>query len=70
VTPYDIPRARRMLERYLGPDESTWSSSPTDYPGFLRDGGPPGAVWLKIKPRKFVTYNFSYTNSPYAAGKG
>ena len=66
ITPFDVPRARRMLTRYMGPDESKWSSSPTDYPGFIRDGGPPGAVWLKIKPRKLLTFNFSYSHSPYA----
>ena len=64
VTPYDIPRARRMLERYMGPDQSKWSSSPTDYPGFIWDGGPPGAVWLRVKPKKLQVFNFSYTNSP------
>ena len=67
ITPYDIPRARRMLNRYMGPDESRWSTSPTDYPGFLRNGGPPGAIWLKIKPKKMQVFNFSYTSGPYAA---
>lgn len=66
VTPYDIPRARRMLHRYLGPDESSWSTSPDDYPGYLREPGPPGAVWLKIKPTMLRGMNFSYAGSPYA----
>jgi nitroimidazol reductase NimA-like FMN-containing flavoprotein (pyridoxamine 5'-phosphate oxidase superfamily) len=66
ITPFDLSRARRMLERYMGRDQSTWSTAPTDYPGYLRDGGPPGAVWLKIRPKKFVAYNFSYLHSPYA----
>lgn len=69
ITPYDIPRARRMLHRYLGPDESSWSTAPDNYPGYLQDPGPPGAVWLKIEPKKFLTFNFSYENSPYAATK-
>ena len=66
ITPYDIPRARRMLHRYLGPDEARWSSAPDDYPGYLREPGPPGAVWLKIKPTTLKTFNFSYANSVYA----
>jgi hypothetical protein len=66
IMPMDLSRARRMLERYMGPDQSTWSTAPTDYRGYLRDGGPPGAVWLKITPKKFVAYNFSYSHSPYA----
>jgi nitroimidazol reductase NimA-like FMN-containing flavoprotein (pyridoxamine 5'-phosphate oxidase superfamily) len=60
ITPYDIPRARRMLHRYLGPDESSWSTKPDDYPGYVREPGPPGAQWLKLKPRKLLPFNFSY----------
>lgn len=60
ITPYDIPRARRMLHRYLGPDEASWSTAPDDYPGYLREPGPPGAVWLKLVPRKLSPFNFSY----------
>ena len=60
ITPYDVDRARRMLVRYLGADESTWSTKPDDYPGYLRDGGPPGAVWLRLRPEKVLTFNFSF----------
>jgi nitroimidazol reductase NimA-like FMN-containing flavoprotein (pyridoxamine 5'-phosphate oxidase superfamily) len=66
ITPYDIPRARRMLHRYLGPDEASWSTAPDDYPGYLREPGPPGAVWLKIKPTTLKTFNFSYVGGPFA----
>ena len=68
MTRYDIPRARRMLQRYLGSNEALWSKAPDDYPGYLREPGPPGAVWLKIKPTLFKAFNFSYANSPYAPG--
>src|ERR1700746_195554 len=27
----DVERARRLLNRYLGPDEELWSDSPDDY---------------------------------------
>ncbi|MET0984469.1 MAG: pyridoxamine 5'-phosphate oxidase family protein [Steroidobacteraceae bacterium] len=63
ITPYDIPRARRMLHRYLGPNEASWSTNPDDYPGYLRPPGPPGASWLKLKPRKLLPFNFSYQRS-------
>jgi len=66
VTPFDVARARRMLTRYMGPDDSQWSSSPTNYPSFVQGGGPPGAVWLKLKPRKLVANNFSYARSSFA----
>ena len=69
MTPYDIPRARRMLHRYLGPDEASWSTAPDNYPGYLATPGPPGAVWLKIKPKMFKAFNFSYATSQYAAKK-
>jgi nitroimidazol reductase NimA-like FMN-containing flavoprotein (pyridoxamine 5'-phosphate oxidase superfamily) len=60
IVPYDIPRGRRLLHRYLGPDEDSWSSAPDDYRGYLRDPGPPGLSWLKLKPAKFLPFNFSY----------
>lgn len=57
-----------MLHRYPGPDESSWSRAPDDYPGFLREPGPPRAVWLKIEPTWLKTFNFSYGDGPYSAG--
>ena len=60
VQPYDVDRARRMLHRYLGKDESRWSTKPDDYPGYVRGGGPPGAVWLRMRPGKILAFNFSF----------
>jgi Pyridoxamine 5'-phosphate oxidase len=60
LTPYDVDLARRMLRRYLGPDEDAWSDSPDDYRAYLRDGGPPGAVLLRLEPSKLIALNFSY----------
>jgi nitroimidazol reductase NimA-like FMN-containing flavoprotein (pyridoxamine 5'-phosphate oxidase superfamily) len=57
---YDVELARRLLHRYLGPDEESWSDSPDDYRGYLRDGGPPGARLLRLEPRKLIALNFSY----------
>ena len=66
IRPYDIPRARKVLHRYLGEDESAWSTSPDNYPGYVSEPGPPGAVWLRIEPTFLKTFNFSYARSPYA----
>lgn len=60
ITAYDTARARRMLVRYLGADESTWSTKPDNYPGYVQGDGPPGAVWLKLKPNKVLAFNFSF----------
>lgn len=67
LTPYDIPKVRRLLYRYLGSDESKWSTSPDDYPAYLREPGPPGAVLLRMEPRWLKTFNFSYAGSEFAA---
>src|SRR4051794_32039197 len=42
IVPFDVPRGRRMLHRYLGPDEESWSSDPDDYRAYLAEPGPPG----------------------------
>ena len=60
---YDVERARRLLYRYLGPDEDAWSDSPDDYRSYLRDGGPPGAVFLRLEPVKMTALNFSYART-------
>jgi nitroimidazol reductase NimA-like FMN-containing flavoprotein (pyridoxamine 5'-phosphate oxidase superfamily) len=60
---YDVDRARRLLYRYLGPDEESWSDAPDDYRGYLRDDGPPGAVFLRLQPAKLTALNFSYARN-------
>jgi hypothetical protein len=60
IRDYDVERVRRILHRYLGPDEESWSGSPDDYRGYLRDGGPPGAKLLRLEPRKLTALNLSY----------
>ena len=59
----DVELVRRMLRRYLGDDEESWSDAPDDYRGYLRDGGPPGAVLLRLEPRKMMGFNFSYARA-------
>ena len=60
IKPYDTDLAHRMLIRYLGDDVSKWSTKPDDYQAYIRDDGPPGAVFLKINPKRLLTFNFSF----------
>jgi nitroimidazol reductase NimA-like FMN-containing flavoprotein (pyridoxamine 5'-phosphate oxidase superfamily) len=67
VCDYDVERARRVLHRFLGPDEASWSEAPDDYRGYVRDGGPDGAVFLRVQPRTLTAMNFSYARTRSAA---
>lgn len=60
IVPFDVERARRLLCRYLGPDEDSWSSEP----GYLRQPGPPGIRWLKLYRTSCCHFNFSYRKGP------
>jgi nitroimidazol reductase NimA-like FMN-containing flavoprotein (pyridoxamine 5'-phosphate oxidase superfamily) len=60
IRDYDVELVRRMLHRYLGPDEESWSDSPDDYRGYLKEGGPGGGVLLRLVPRKMTALNFTY----------
>ena len=64
ITDYDVELVRRMLRRYLGDDEASWSDSPDDYRAYLKEGGPAGegAVLLKLEPRKMVGMDFTYAS--------
>jgi nitroimidazol reductase NimA-like FMN-containing flavoprotein (pyridoxamine 5'-phosphate oxidase superfamily) len=64
IVPYDIPRARRMLIRYLGPDEESWSREPSDYVSYVTEPTPEGITWLKLEPSKLLTFDFSYAAAP------
>lgn len=63
IVDYDVDRGRRLLSRYLGPDTSTWSTEPDNYPGYLETPGPPGIVFLKVVPKKLVGLNFTYARA-------
>ena len=64
VIAYDVPRGRRMLHRYLGPDEDRWPSEPSDYRSYLAGDGLPGMVWLKLTPERMTSHDFSYRTEP------
>jgi hypothetical protein len=63
VHPYDVDLARRMMYRYLGPDENSWSQAPDDHRQYVRDAGPAGARLLRLEPRRLVGLNFSYAQA-------
>ncbi len=61
ILPFDIPRGRRKLTRYLGPDESKWDRRFVHY--LLDDPPDRGTVWLKMVPRSLVAKDLSYLPS-------
>ncbi len=59
VLPFDIPRGRRKLVRYLGPDESRWDRR---FHGFLYDDpAERGTVWLRLPARSLIVQDLSYS---------
>lgn len=48
LRPFDVPRGRRKLSRYLGPDESRWDPR---FTGYLHDDpAERGTHWLRLPP--------------------
>ncbi|MEU6715989.1 pyridoxamine 5'-phosphate oxidase family protein [Nonomuraea sp. NPDC046802] len=58
VIPFDVPRGRRKLSRYLGADESQWDSRFRHY--LLDDPGERGTVWLRLRPSSLLAKDLSY----------
>ncbi|MFI5608815.1 pyridoxamine 5'-phosphate oxidase family protein [Amycolatopsis sp. NPDC051903] len=56
VLPFDVPRGRRKLTRYLGPDEERWDPR---FRAYLHDPVR-GTVWIRLKPGKLRTQDLSY----------
>jgi hypothetical protein len=58
LVPFDAPRGRRKLSRYLGTDETRWD------PRFQRtlqvDPAETGTAWLRIHPDALVAKDLSY----------
>ncbi|GAA3572716.1 hypothetical protein GCM10022222_66150 [Amycolatopsis ultiminotia] len=61
LRPFDVPRGRRKLVRYLGPDESRWD------PRFFRylhdDPAERGTVWIRLAPTVLRAVDLSYAVS-------
>ena len=58
LLPFDVPRGRRKLARYLGPDETRWDPR---FRGYLHDGpGERGTCWLRLRPASLSARDLSY----------
>lgn len=58
ILPFDVPRGRRKLIRYLGPDEDTWDQRFRDY--LHTDPASAGTVWLRLRPESLAAKDLSY----------
>lgn len=62
LVPFDIPRGRRKLVRYLGEDETRWD------PRFVRylhdDPAQRGTMWLRLTPSSLTSHDLSYLPAP------
>ena len=58
VLPFDVPRGRRKLSRYLGADEARWDARFRHY--LLDDAAVKGTVWLRVRPDSLVATDLSY----------
>lgn len=58
LEPFDVPRGRRKLVRYLGPDESAWDPRFRAY--LLDDPAERGTVWVRMEPESLRANDLSY----------
>ncbi|GAA3889795.1 pyridoxamine 5'-phosphate oxidase family protein [Streptomyces sedi] len=62
LLPFDVPRGRRKLSRYLGPDESRWD------PRFVRylhgDHERSDTRWLRVRPERLTAKDLSFRVRP------
>jgi hypothetical protein len=59
ILPFDVPRGRRKLSRYLGPDVDAWEDRFRHY--LLDDAAERGTIWLRIRPDTLVAKDLSYS---------
>jgi hypothetical protein len=58
VLPFDVPRGRRKLGRYLGADETRWDARFRHY--LHDDPAERGTVWLALRPTFLTATDLSY----------
>ncbi|WP_413471587.1 pyridoxamine 5'-phosphate oxidase family protein [Streptomyces sp. MB09-02B] len=59
LVPFDVPRGRRKLTRYLGTDEATWD---TRFVHYLHDDpAERGTMWLRLTPDSLTATDLSYS---------
>jgi LysM repeat protein len=61
ILPFDVPRGRRRLSRYLGADEAKWDDRFRHY--LLDDPAERGTVWLRLRlrPGSLIAKDLSYS---------
>ncbi|MEV6911233.1 pyridoxamine 5'-phosphate oxidase family protein [Amycolatopsis sp. NPDC051071] len=59
VLPFDMPRGRRKLARYLGADETRWDRRFRSY--LYDDPAEKRTVWLRLPPASLTAKDLSYT---------
>jgi Pyridoxamine 5'-phosphate oxidase len=58
IVPFDVPRGRRKLMRYLGPDEAQWDAR---FGVYLHDDQTGiGTVWIRLQPTSIAAVDLSY----------
>lgn len=58
LVPFDVPRGRRKLRRYLGEDETHWDARFRSY--LLDDSAEKGTVWLRMRPDSLRAKDLSF----------
>ncbi|EPH42691.1 hypothetical protein STRAU_4278 [Streptomyces aurantiacus JA 4570] len=62
LVPFDVPRGRRKLVRYLGVDEALWDAR---FAGYLYDNPDQrGTMWLRLRPASLKVQDLSYAVVP------
>lgn len=62
ILPFDVPRGRRKLSRYLGGDETRWDERFREY--LYADPAEKGTAWLRVRPESLLANDLSYTVPP------
>ncbi|MDX3588819.1 pyridoxamine 5'-phosphate oxidase family protein [Streptomyces europaeiscabiei] len=62
LVPFDVPRGRRKLTRYLGADEALWDARFVRY--LHDDPGERGTRWLRLTPASLTVQDLSYSVAP------
>jgi hypothetical protein len=58
LLPFDVPRGRRKLSRYLSTDETRWDPR---FQGYLHDDpAERGTTWLRLEPKSLIATDLSY----------
>jgi hypothetical protein len=58
LLPFDVPRGRRKLARYLGADETRWDERFRRY--LHDDPAGKGTAWLRLRPASLIARDLSY----------